>query len=63
MSEAISEYWVNFAKTGNPNGDGLPPWEPYNVASESYMELGSPLRAGNHLLKRELDYLDVLLEE
>jgi hypothetical protein len=24
MSEAISTYWVNFAKRGDPNGEGLP---------------------------------------
>ena len=23
-------YWTNFAKTGNPNGEGLPTWEPYD---------------------------------
>lgn len=25
-SEALQEYWTRFAKTGNPNGGGLPEW-------------------------------------
>ena len=27
LSEIMQQYWVNFAKTGNPNGEGLPNWE------------------------------------
>jgi len=30
LEDQMSAYWVNFAKTGNPNGDGLPEWNPYN---------------------------------
>ena len=26
LSEIMSSYWVNFVKTGNPNGKGLPEW-------------------------------------
>jgi para-nitrobenzyl esterase len=29
LAETMSEYWVNFVKTGNPNGKGLPPWPAY----------------------------------
>ncbi|MEB3754081.1 carboxylesterase/lipase family protein [Acinetobacter sp. MD2(2019)] len=29
LSDQIQRYWGNFAKTGNPNGEGLPTWQPY----------------------------------
>jgi carboxylesterase type B len=27
MSNQVMEYWTNFAKTGNPNSDGLVEWK------------------------------------
>lgn len=32
LSKEIGEYWTNFARTGNPNGDDLPHWPTYNAA-------------------------------
>ena len=63
VADAMSDYWVNFAKTGDPNGAGLPKWEAYNQDTEPYMELGDIRRPGNHLLKKELDYLEDLQSE
>jgi para-nitrobenzyl esterase len=40
LAETASSYWVNFAKTGNPNGKGLPNWPVFDAAEQVTMELG-----------------------
>ncbi len=39
MSELMSAYWVNFAKTGDPNGKGLPLWSASTPGSTQIMTL------------------------
>jgi para-nitrobenzyl esterase len=31
LAETISAYWVAFARTGDPNGQGRPPWPRYGA--------------------------------
>ncbi|MCB1690712.1 MAG: carboxylesterase family protein [Halioglobus sp.] len=55
MAETISSYWTNFAKSGNPNGQGLPVWPSFTVASGDYLELNETVSAKTHLRKDTID--------
>jgi len=37
-AEAANAYWLNFAKTGNPNGKGLPDWPAYSMKTDMLMD-------------------------
>ncbi|HEX4270869.1 MAG TPA: carboxylesterase family protein [Rhizomicrobium sp.] len=36
----LQAYWVNFIKTGDPNGDALPHWAAFDAAKDEVMALG-----------------------
>lgn len=40
LSQQMQQYWTNFAKSGNPNGEGLPAWPRYAAPAQQVMELG-----------------------
>jgi para-nitrobenzyl esterase len=58
LSDAITSYWVNFATTGNPNGNGLPKWPAYNAAEDQSLEFGDQIAVRAHVNKAGLDFYD-----
>ncbi len=40
LSNYMLNYWANFIKTGNPNGEGLPVWNKYETLGDDVLELG-----------------------
>lgn len=57
LSKMMSDYWVNFARTGNPNGAGLPVWPAYDAAQEKVMIFTDAARPGDLPNKARLDFL------
>ena len=45
----MSDAWVRFATTGDPNGPGLPEWRPYREPQGSYLEFGDEITTGTGL--------------
>ena len=37
LADQVSLAWINFAKTGNPNSEGLPAWPEYTPGNGAVM--------------------------
>jgi para-nitrobenzyl esterase len=44
VADQMSSYWVNFARSGDPNGSGLPNWTPYSPDAPKKMLIGPETR-------------------
>jgi para-nitrobenzyl esterase len=60
LEKTMSDYWVNFAKNGDPNGPGLPQWKKYESGEGTVMDLGDQVLPKPGLFKAELALLEDL---
>lgn len=62
LADAISDYWVSFAASGDPNGPPnagrLPRWPVYDAARDPYLELGPMILPKDGLRRAVYDSLD-----
>lgn len=59
LENIISSYWINFVKTGNPNGNNLPEWKSYDKQSGNMMLLNDKVEVKPAFLKKEFDFLEM----
>lgn len=62
VSDAMSGAWVQFAKSGNPNGPGLPEWPAFDEVADNYLDIRAPFGIGRHWRTEHLDFIGRYLQ-
>jgi para-nitrobenzyl esterase len=47
LGALMSDTWIAFARTGNPNHAGLPQWKPYSLANRETMSFDAQSKLVN----------------
>jgi para-nitrobenzyl esterase len=58
ISEAMATYWTNFAKYGNPNGQGVPEWPAFSDSNPKVMYFSQTPHVGPVPSEESLKVLD-----
>jgi len=56
LSRLVAGAWVQFAKTGNPNGTGLPQWPQYRAPGYRLLEYGNEVGVQSNAMSSTIDF-------
>jgi para-nitrobenzyl esterase len=62
LSAVMSSYWINYMRSGNPNGGGLPEWPQFSTKTDHVMEFGDTISPRLTPFKDEFVVLDDVSE-
>jgi para-nitrobenzyl esterase len=62
LSGAMAAAWVRFAKTGNPNGGGLPQWPAYRSPDYRLLDFGDAVTVRSNARSPEVDFFQQVFE-
>ena len=60
LSRRMQRYWVNFSRTGNPNGKGLLAWPAYDRTSDRWLVFSDTDTVQTGVIRQKLDFLESL---
>ncbi len=63
LTIAMGRYWTNFAKTGNPNGAGLPDWPQYDPDTDAWLTFNPEIIPANRVRATKLDIMERTLKQ
>lgn len=63
LTKEMGLYWTNFAKTGDPNGNGLPVWPQFSQEEDVWLNLDHEIKIIHNLRKEKLDIIESVLED
>jgi para-nitrobenzyl esterase len=58
VGHLMREYWLQFARTGDPNGPGRPEWPTYDAATDRWLVFDEDTVTRSGVLREKLDYLE-----
>ncbi|NWI71601.1 SASB hydrolase, partial [Todus mexicanus] len=62
LSRTVMKYWTNFARNGNPNGEGLVNWPQYGL-EERYLEIDLMQKAAKKFKEHKMEFWIQLMKQ